>query len=332
MARLLQLRHPANGRYVALAVNDELFLLQGVESVYDLALKATREATPLTALAARMAVERPLAYEPIYSGASDWRILPPLDHPLEPARCHVSGTGLTHRQSAANRDAMHANTATLTDSMKVYRWGEEGGCPKPGEIGVQPEWFYKGNGLILRAHGEEIEVPPFADDGGEEAEIAGLYVIDDNGTPRRLGFATGNEFSDHAMEKKNYLYLAPSKLRACSIGPELQTAALFDEFAGEVRIERGAERVWSSALRSGEVHMVHSLANLEHHHFKYPQHCRPGDVHIHFYGTSAFSFGANVCLRDGDAMIVDFPGLGKALRNTVRIGGEAPRQTVIKTV
>ncbi len=75
--------------------------------------------------------------------------------------------------------------------------------PRPGRIGVQPEWFYKGTGTILRAHGESLSVPSFADDGGEEPEIAGIYVIDDDGNPRRVGFTMGNEVADQVMEKKN---------------------------------------------------------------------------------------------------------------------------------
>ena len=50
--------------------------------------------------------------------------LPAIDHPDEPARCLVSGTGLTHLGSARNRQSMHASTdADLTDSMKMFRWG-----------------------------------------------------------------------------------------------------------------------------------------------------------------------------------------------------------------
>ena len=86
--------------------------------------------------------------------------------------------------------------------MQIYEWGVEGGFPAKGTIGVQPEWFYKGNGLHLRAHGETLEVPSFANDGGEEPEIAGIYIIDEEKTPWRIGFTTGNEFSDHVMEKK----------------------------------------------------------------------------------------------------------------------------------
>ncbi len=42
-----------------------------------------------------------------------------------------------------------------------------------GYIGTPPEWFYKGTGTILRAHGEPLDVPAYAEDGGEEGEIAG---------------------------------------------------------------------------------------------------------------------------------------------------------------
>jgi hypothetical protein len=44
-------------------------------------------------------------------------------------------------------------------------------------------------------------------------------MIGNDGKPYRLGFAVGNEFSDHVMERKNYLYLAHSKLRSCSLWP-----------------------------------------------------------------------------------------------------------------
>ncbi len=126
-----------------------------------------------------------LDYDAVYSGSSDWRILPAMDHPAEPARCLVSGTGLTHLASAKNRDAMHAAPGAIlaltqapTDSMRMYQLGVEGGRAAPGEIGAAPEWFYKGNGTTLRAHGEPLDVPPHAEDGGEEPEIAGVYVID----------------------------------------------------------------------------------------------------------------------------------------------------------
>jgi len=184
---------------------------------------------------------------------------------------------------------------------------------------VSPEWFYKGCGTILRAHGEPLDVPAFALDGGDEAEVAGAYLIDPSGTPRRVGLMLANEFSDHVLEEKNYLYLAPSKLRTCAIGPELIVDADFSDARGTTRIRRGKKVVWSKPFATGEKNMCHTVANLEHHHFKYPAHRRPGDAHIHFFGADAFSFGDGVRLEDGDVMEIELAGFGRALRNPVRL-------------
>src|SRR5882724_2578982 len=139
--------------------------------------------------------------------------------------------------------------------MRMYQAGLAGGRPAPGQIGVAPEWFYKGCGTVLRAHGEPLEVPAFGLDGGEEAEVAGSYVIDLNGTPRRVGLVLANEFSDHKMEQQGYLHLAPSKLRTCAIGPELIVNGEFDSALGKVRILRQGKRVWSRSFATGEKNM-----------------------------------------------------------------------------
>lgn len=321
--RLVQLFHPQEGRRVAQVDGDSLWLLKQSRSVYECAQHAIRNSVTLPDRVRAETGERSLDYKNIYRGLEDWKLLPPFDHPEEKTRCLVSGTGLTHRKGAANRNAMHqkeAGQATqehVTDSMRIYQWGVEEGKPEEGGIGVQPEWFYKGNGTILRAHGQPLEVPCFAEDGGEEPEVAGVYLIDEAGTPRRLGFVIGNEFSDHRMERRNYLYLAPSKLRTCAIGPELCIDADFTSLEGTVSIERDGETFWSASIVTGEAHMVHSLVNLEHHHFKYPAHRHPGDAHIHFFGTGAFSFGAGITLEEDDLMIVDIPTLGRSLKNPV---------------
>jgi hypothetical protein len=203
----------------------------------------------------------------------------------------------------------------------------EGGRPEQGQIGVAPEWFYKGCGAILKGYGEPLDVPAFGLDGGEEAEVAGVYIVDPQGKPRRVGLTVANEFSDHKMEEKNYLYLAPSKLRSCSIGPELIVNGEFDDARGTVRILRGGKVIWSKGFATGEKNMSHTVANLEHHHFKYPPHCRPGDAHVHFFGADAFSFGDGVELQDADVMEIELAGFGMPLRNPIRIE-RAPKQLV----
>lgn len=318
---LVQIRN-GERRTVAIVKGPRIYLAKPDISVYELALKAIRQGRKLTELAQQVISDESLEYDAVYQGKSDWRLLPPLDHPTDPGRVIVSGTGLTHKVSAENRAAMHQQvTSSVTDSMRMYQMGKEGGNPADGNIGVQPEWFYKGNGLILRAHGDDLEVPAYADDGGEEPEIAGAYVIADDGQPYCVGLTIGNEFSDHVMEKQNYLYLAPSKLRNCSIGPELIVGGreLFTNITGTVVIERHGTAIWTSNIYTGEANMCHTLANLEHHHFKYDMHRRPGDVHIHFFGADAFSFGEKILLKNGDVMEVSFPGFGRSLRNPLRI-------------
>jgi hypothetical protein len=232
----------------------------------------------------------------------------------------ISGTGLTHLGSARDRQSMHAvDINDMTDSMKMFNWGKEGGRPAPGEIGTAPEWFYKGTGTMLRGHGQPLEIPAYAEDGGEEAEIAGVYVIAPDGSPYRVGMAGGNEFSDHRFEKTNYLNLAGSKLRTCALGPELVVDPEFSSVSAKVKIDRAGSVLWSGGFRTGEAEMCHSLRNLEHHHFKFEAHRRPGDVHVHFFGTDCLSFGAGIHLQDGDVMEVQFEGFGRALRNPVHV-------------
>jgi hypothetical protein len=318
---IVQLLDPQLRPRVAVVDEPRLLLLRNCESLHQLVTSALRSERPLAELIASTLSSEALDYDPIYHGYSEWRLRVPITHALEPTRVLVSGTGLTHRRSAANRQAMHVAgpDAGVTDSMRMYDWGLQGGRPAPGETGIQPEWFYKGSGYCLRAHGEPLVVPPYAEDGGEEAEIAGVYVVDGGGHPRRIGFVTGNEFSDHRMERRNYLYLAPSKLRSCAIGPELALDANFDQLSGNVRIEREGQVLWSRDIASGEANMCHSLANLEHHHFKYQSHRVPDLIHVHFFGADAFSSGEGLALEDGDVVEVRWNGLGRPLRNPIRV-------------
>jgi hypothetical protein len=327
--RIVQLFHPKQQRRIAIVKEPSLIFLQDIRSVYDLALNAINTGKKIDEYALSLVTDEKLDYDPVYNGKTEWKLLPSFDHPGGPFGCLVSGTGLTHKNSALSRQSMHVSANDkLTDSMIMYQWGEEEGSPGKGKIGVQPEWFYKGNGSCLRAHGQTLEVPAFGNDGGEEPEVAGAYVVDEEGKPWRIGFTTGNEFSDHVMEKKNYLYLAPSKLRQCSIGPELVLSNDFGEFEGNVRIIRNNDTIWTKGIRSGEKNITHSIENMEYHHFKYPGHQLPLQAHIHYFGADAFSFGMGMKLQEGDTMRVEWKGMGRALENKLKISGE--KESLIK--
>jgi len=320
--RFVQLK-AGDVRRLALVEEPKLRLLHTFGSLYALAQAAIASGGRLTSVAGNHLTDESLDYDQIYGGSGKWKLLPPIDHPREAACCLVAGTGLTHLGSARDRASMHmAKEQELTDSMKMFQWGVQAGRPAAGEIGIAPEWFYKGNGSILHAHGEPLLVPSYAEDGGEEGEIAVAYVIGPDARPYRVGMTQGNEFSDHRFEKKNYLNLAGSKLRTCSIGPELVVDPDFRMIPGTVRISRGGKEFWSQPIASGEEEMSHSLRNLEHHHFKFELHRRPGDVHIHFLGAHSLSFGQGIELKNGDLMEIHFDGFGRALRNPVKVISE----------
>ena len=322
--RLVQLEMSEGTRRVACVEGRSLRLLATSQSVYELALTALATGSSL-----HDSVERELSdqLEDYDRVLSEQRLLTPLDHP-DPAHVLVSGTGLTHLGSANTRATMHdaeARPAAQTDSMKLFQLGVERGKPADGSVGVQPEWFYKGDGSCLTRPGHAFAVPDFSLDAGEEPEVVGLYVVSPTGEPCRVGFALGNELSDHVTERQNYLYLAHSKLRPCSVGPELLLGELPQRLSGQSRIFRGGELLWQAEFASGEQHMSHRILGLEHHHFKYPMFRRPRSVHLHFFGTSTLSFAAGIRTRAGDVFEVECPEFGEPLRNPLeRAAAAAP--------
>ena len=318
--RLVQLLDERGARRVARVLGRErLQLLAGEATTYGLAQDALREGASLAEVVAARTPGVDVAFTDVVAGG--W-LLPPLDHP-DPAHLLVSGTGLTHLGSADARNRMHAaESQTLTDSMKMFRAGLEGGRPLPGGVGEQPEWFFKGDGDALVAGEQPLVMPAFALDGGEEPEVAGLYIIAPDGTPHRLGFALANEFSDHVLERRNYLLLAHSKLRPCALGPELRAGPLPSSVRGVSRVRRGGDVIWGKEFLTGEENMSHSIANLEHHHFKYDPFRRPGDAHVHFFGTATLSFSDGVRCQIGDVFEIEADAFLLPLRNRLERAAE----------
>ena len=324
---LSQIRTETGARAVVARQGEAAHLVPGVTSVIDLAQAAIAAGH---SLAAEVAGRGPGAPVDLAAALAEGRVLLPVDH-ADPAHLHLTGTGLTHLGSAATRDAMHAKADPdqMTDSMKMFRMGLEGGKPAAGHVGAQPEWFYKGNGHAAITPGAPLVSPGFARDAGEEPEIAGIYLIGPDGTPFRLGFALGNEFSDHVTERGNYLWLAHSKLRPASYGPELLLGDLPAHVEGRSRIRRGGAVIWEKPFLSGEANMSHTLANLEHHHFKYDLFRQPGDVHVHFFGTATLSFADGITTTPGDEFEIEAPGFGLPLRNPLVL---APGETAALAV
>lgn len=317
--RLIQFRDESNQAHVGLVNGEQIQVLKGVSSMYELVHTHFETGEPMEKLVHEMTGDAWEDYEHLLANN---RLDVPVSHP-DPYHTWVTGTGLTHLGSAASRDNMHqklrqTDPDELTDSMKMFRMGLDGGKMQGKTPGVQPEWFYKGNGLMVVAPGQPLQSPAFALDAGEEPEVVGIYVNRPDGTPFRVGFAVGNEFSDHKMEKINYLYLAHSKLRQCSYGPEILIDELPKHLVGTCRIKDGARTLWEKEFLTGEANMSHNIQNLEHHHFKYELFRQPGDVHVHYFGTSVLSFADGITVEDGHLFEIEIPLLGKPLINPLK--------------
>jgi hypothetical protein len=313
LLRLMQHRASDGTRSVIAGDGTSGRFVNRVGSVRELASNAVDRGISLSVMIARLGLGDEV--DPAAELASG-RIIAPIDHD-DPAHLMMSGTGLTHLGSADARDRMHRMTAAekQTDSMRIFLEGVERGKPAEGEAGCQPEWFYKGDGSQLAGPGEPLVMPDFAQDGGEEPELAGIYLIGPDGTPHRLGVCLANEFSDHVMERHNYLWLAHSKLRQAALGPELLVGDPPEHVEGLSRIRRGGAVVWEKPFLSGEANMSHSVANLERHHFKYEQFRRPGDIHVHFFGTATLSFSDGFRTEVGDEFEIGASPFTLPLRN-----------------
>jgi len=315
-ARLVQCLDDNGDRCVATVdAGGSARILSECPTTYALACAAMEAGVALEAAIAERATGAAIDLD---AALDEGRLLPAIDHP-DPAHLMLSGTGLTHLGSAEGRDRMHRAAAgeNETDSMRMFRMGLDGGKPSGGRPGVQPEWFYKGDGDAIVGPGARLASPDFAEDGSEEPELAGIYVIAPDGLPRRLGFCLANEFSDHVTERGNYLWLAHSKLRPAALGAEL-ISALPADIRGTSRIRRGGDVAWEKPFLTGEANMSHTIANLEHHHFKYALFRRPGDVHVHFFGTATLSFADGFRAEEGDEFEVSAPPFRLPLRNSLK--------------
>lgn len=313
--RLIQFAVNENQLQVGVCTGDAVNPLKEVDSTYALFQYAGSKNIGIEEAAINLLSDQLVDFKKL---AQEKKIKVPLHHP-DPYHTWITGTGLTHLGSAASRNAMHEKSAgdvDATDSIKMFRMGVEDGKMRNGRPGVQPEWFYKGNGLSSVDPYKPIPSPPFALDGGEEPEIAMLYIIDKWGQPKRIGFALGNEFSDHKMERINYLYLAHSKLRFCSYGPEILLGDLPPDVTGKSRIRREGKTIWEKEFLTGENNMSHNIANLEYHHFKYDLFRQPGDVHVHFLGTSVLSFADNIETKVNDTFEIEADAFQHPLVNS----------------
>ena len=305
--RLVQLAGP-DGRRVALVEEPRLRLLEGCRSVYDLASECLKEGVSLPRghRTARGPTNSSTT-TPFMRAQSDWRICPSADVPSEPARCLVSGTGLTHKASAKNRDAMHAAAQAVTDSTRMYQSGVEGGKPAPGRSGSRARVVLQG--MRHGAAGAQRAADCSGIRGGRRRGAGSSGRVPDRCARARRGGSDSRWAMSFPITCWSARTICIWRPRNCAPAPSVRNSwwmAISIWCPERYRSNAASRILWSREIRTGESAMCHSLANIEHHHFKFEFHRRPGDLHIHFFGADAFSFGDGVAAgrrrRDAGAL------------------------------
>ena len=264
-------------------------VVTGATTTYDLAREAIAARTTL----ADAVRSRGLGAEVDLAAAlAEGRVHAPINHP-DPAHLHLTGTGLTHLGSAATRDAMHAGHR----AGKADRFDEDvPHGPRGRQAGARARSACSRNGST-RATARSPWRPA-------RRSLAGLRQ------GRRRGAGDRRHLRDrrrrHAVPRSasrsptsspttspsgvNYLFLAHSKLRERVVrAGDPGSAPLPDDVAAPRASCATARLLWEKPFLSGEANMSHTIANLEHHHFKYGLFRQPGDVHVHMFGTATLS-------------------------------------------
>jgi hypothetical protein len=297
------------------ASGENVYKIGNAEYLYDLALEAIDLNVKLEHLINKQITQEKFNYEELLKAN---KVLLPFDH-VNAAQSYISGTGLTHINSAIMRTNINNDSQVSGDALKIYMAGLKNGKPPIGEKGSRPEWFFKGNGSCLKSTGQNLTIPVNAVSAGEEAELVALYITSLNdGTPFRVGFAIGNEFSDHLLEKDNHYYLAQSKLMPCSIGPEIFIGELPKKVMGKIKIIRGKEIFWQDEFNTGEEYMTHAINNIESYMFENEFFRQPGSIHYHFLGADKTSFAESIELIEDDIIEITASPFKKPLMNKIK--------------
>jgi hypothetical protein len=274
--RLVQFRDGDGRRAVALSHADGHRVLDEIETIYELVLAALEAGDSLSKTATSFQSTRTVDLD---AAEREGRLLPPLEHPV-PTRCWVTGS-----EGAAGTRADDAAAAS---------------------------WFFRGSGSTLIAAGQPLPVPAFAPAGLPAAQLAGLYVIADDGVPCQVGWCLAHPVIDRALAGGGGA--GHARLRATAVGPEVLLGELPGALPATARILRGSKLLSEQSFDLGPATMARGFADLARDHFRYGMHRRPGDVHVHCFGSGAVATTAEAATPD-QVFELACPALGRPLRN-----------------
>ncbi|MDH6112519.1 hypothetical protein P3T36_001402 [Kitasatospora sp. MAP12-15] len=234
---------------------------------------------------------------------------------------------------AADRDGLRMrppllpaspSDATLSGFMQTHNVKVTAPTSSPAAADAEParpNWFFKGLGHSLRVTGQALTVPGSAVAICEEAEVVLVYLTDQEGTPRYLGYTFGNDLTDIGRFKRNNGHLSYAKLCECSVAPWLFLGPPPRSVTGTVAIERAGETAWKGDFRTGLDALHYELADMMENLFSFPVLSEPGRVHYVFIGADRSSFHDGFRIEHGDRIGIDVSSHDVRLSDAVHWAG-----------
>ena len=209
-----------------------------------------------------------------------------------------------------------AAAGQLTDSMRCTSPASKAADPAAGRVGVQPEWFYKGTGADPAGPRRAARATRVRRRRRRGAGGRRRYVIDDAGRPCALASPPATSSPTTSWKRKNYLYLADSKLRECRdrAGARRRRAVSQPDRRGDHPPRR--RRPWtardpSPARNTWPTRWPTSSTTTS---STRPTACRARRTSTSSAPPRSAS-APRVQFTDGDVMEVAWEGLGRPLRN-----------------
>lgn len=176
-------------------------------------------------------------------------------------------------------------------------------------------WFYKGNGSLLKTHGEALNIPYHALSIACEPGIVCIYMVDPFGKLRFVGFTLGNDVHDPLLGNLDSPDALQASLRDCAIAPAMILGEMHCRLSIDARIERQDAQIscreYVIDLKEWQALRRCTQAFLEQH----EQFLQPGMVHYVFHGLGHRD--NEPPLQHGDWLDLDCPELELGMSNRI---------------
>ncbi|MEE6666161.1 hypothetical protein PS423_01955 [Pediococcus acidilactici] len=162
------------------------------------------------------------------------------------------------------------------------------------------DWYYKGNGNVLRKDGDYLVLPLYGLWGGLETEILMVHLINENLEPVYLGYTLAIDFTNTGLRRRNKSLKNLSHISQTMVANEIATSSFPEYDIAHTNITRGGKVIWNSDASAGKRNMWMNPKKLINFLFRNKEILLPGMIFYTLTGATMSSDKAGIHLKKGD--------------------------------